>query len=145
MSLWSSSFLGFLLLLLLVLTTSGDAVDSYGEKQVVFPLKKLQSRTWRKGYNLNPSCSSQKSRKEKWGNPFLEMKHKDSCSGAVKNWEEWQQKSLADDDIRVRSIQSHIIFPERKIEGDSVQSPDTNHFWFKTTDSKLHCEHKHRQ
>nr|GMD33869.1 aspartyl protease family protein At5g10770-like [Ipomoea batatas] len=120
MSLWSSSFLGFLLLLLLVLTTSGDAVDSYGEKQVVFPLKKLQSRTWRKGYNLNPSCSSQKSRKEN-GATILEMKHKDSCSGAVKNWEEWQQKSLADDDIRVRSIQSHII-SRKKIEGDSVQA-----------------------
>lgn len=60
MSLWSSSFLGFLFLLTIVLTTSGDAVDSYGEKQV-FQLKKLQRRPWRKGYNLNPSCSSQKS------------------------------------------------------------------------------------
>lgn len=62
------------------------------------------------------------------------MKHKD-LSGAVKNWDEWQQKRLTDDDIRVRYIQSHIKNGiSSKIEEDSAQAqtPITSGFKLQT-------------
>ncbi|CAH9142757.1 unnamed protein product [Cuscuta epithymum] len=122
-----------LLCFLLVLTTSYDAAavvhNSYGDKQVL-SLQKLQ---WRKQlYNnqLNPSRSpAQKSRKEN-GAIVLEMRHTDhffmSSGSLIKNWDQWQQQLIRDDEIRVGSIQSWVKSAEDSAQSFTQTQPITS-------------------
>ncbi|KAK3011860.1 hypothetical protein RJ639_010521 [Escallonia herrerae] len=82
--------------------TTTKIYSSYGEKEVL-PLNKFQ---WNQP-TKNPSCFSQKSRKEN-GATILEMKHRDYCSGQIRDWNKRFQKRLVSDDIQVRSLQSRI-------------------------------------
>lgn len=76
----------------------------HGDEELFLPLKTLQKMH----HNHNqPSCSSQKSRSEN-GAIILEMKHKDYCFRSRGDLNKRQQKVLLADDVRVRSIQSHI-------------------------------------
>ncbi|CAL5444268.1 unnamed protein product [Camellia sinensis] len=98
----STSLLPLMLSLLLLIELS---VGNFVEKKNVLSLHTLQ---WNQhSDNGISSCSSQKSRREN-GATILEMKHRDYCSGPIKNWNEKLQKRLISDDLRVRSLQSQI-------------------------------------
>ncbi|KAL0429709.1 UNVERIFIED_CONTAM: Aspartyl protease family protein [Sesamum radiatum] len=98
MALWPSMAV---LLILVVLSCIGE-VSSLGERGVL-SLRKLQWAQTGDGR----SCFSQKSRTQN-GATILEMKHRDYCSGPIRDWERELQKHLIADDVRVRSIQSQI-------------------------------------
>ncbi|XP_010265509.1 PREDICTED: aspartyl protease family protein At5g10770-like [Nelumbo nucifera] len=97
-----SSLLPLMLFLPFLLVGMREGVHCFEEVNVV-NLKKFQ---WR-DVNHVSSCQPQKSRKEK-GVTMLEMKHRDYCSGLVKDWNKKLQKHLISDDLRVQSLQSQI-------------------------------------
>ncbi|KAK9280995.1 hypothetical protein L1049_003886 [Liquidambar formosana] len=88
--------------ILLPLLAIPNGVHCFEEK--VLRLQKFQ---WKQQSSIPISCLSQKSRREK-GSAILEMKHRDYCSGTIKDWNENLQKRLILDDIRVLSLQSRI-------------------------------------
>lgn len=79
-----------------------NGVNCLEEKKVLC----LQKFHWKRQSSF-PNCLPQKSRREK-GATILEMKHRDYCSGNIKDWNKRLQKRLIMDDLRVRSLQSQI-------------------------------------
>ncbi|OAY52667.1 aspartyl protease family protein At5g10770 isoform X1 [Manihot esculenta] len=97
-------------LLVLLLTVAANGVQCFPEKKVL----SFQEWQWKQeGYTS--SCLSQKSKWEK-GATILEMKHRDSCSGKITDWNKKLQESLILDKFRVQSLQSRI----KKIVYDNV-------------------------
>ncbi|XP_043704795.1 aspartyl protease family protein At5g10770 isoform X2 [Telopea speciosissima] len=98
-----SEAMSLLPLFLFLLLLSGDnGIQCFQEKKA-FNLQKFQ---WREQGHLS-TCQPQISRTEKAAS-VLEMKHKDYCSGLIKDWDKELQKHLIADDIRVRSLQLQI-------------------------------------
>ncbi|KAJ9178901.1 hypothetical protein P3X46_010747 [Hevea brasiliensis] len=102
--------------LALLLTVALPGVQCFQEKKAL----SLQEWQWKwEGYTS--SCLSQNSRWEK-GVAILEMKHRDSCSGQITDWNKKLQESLILDNFQVRSLQSRI---KKSVHGnieDSVHS-----------------------
>ncbi|KAI5600634.1 aspartyl protease family protein At5g10770 [Populus trichocarpa] len=109
-----------LLLSLLVSTLAifDNGVQCFQGKKVL-SMHKFQ---WKQGSNSS-TCLSQETRWEN-GATILEMKHKDSCSGKILDWNKKLKKHLIMDDFQLRSLQSRMksIISGRNID-DSVDAP----------------------
>lgn len=107
------------LVFLFIFSAGGGGVQCFQEKKVVLTLQEWQ---WKQENDTSTYCLSQKSRWEK-GATILEMKHKDSCSRKITDWNKKLQKTLILDNFRVRSLQSRIKKTVHdKIEKDSLDA-----------------------
>lgn len=77
---------------------------AHEEEKIVLLLNEFG---WRQDYSGIPSCSSQKSRREN-GATILEMKHRDSCSRPMSDWNQRHTNRLVSDNNRVNSLQYRI-------------------------------------
>ncbi|KAG5227793.1 aspartyl protease family protein [Salix suchowensis] len=106
-----------LFLVFSILAIFDNGVQCFQGKKVL-GMHKFQ---WKQESNSS-TCLSQKTRWEN-GATILEMKHKDSCSGKILDWDKKLQKHLIMDDFQLRSLQSRMksIISGRNID-DSVDS-----------------------
>ncbi|KAG9150897.1 hypothetical protein Leryth_003021 [Lithospermum erythrorhizon] len=88
----------------LVVLSAANGILGYGEDQQLFSFRKHSLFPYNNG---SSSCSFQRSRKQN-GATILEMKHKDQCSGQVKDWNKRHKEQLIADEVRIRSIQARI-------------------------------------
>ncbi|CAK7336345.1 unnamed protein product [Dovyalis caffra] len=111
------SHLFLLSLLVFLLTVFDNGVQCSQGKKVLI----MQKFQWNQESSIS-TCLSQKSRWENGAN-ILEMKHKDSCSGKILDWNEKLQKHLIMDNFQLRSLQSRMknITSGRNID-DSVDT-----------------------
>ncbi|KZV57914.1 protein ASPARTIC PROTEASE IN GUARD cell 2-like [Dorcoceras hygrometricum] len=100
MAFWSSLPSVFLLVIVLC-SISGNNVAGYGDAKQLLLLKRRQIPAWRD--DAQPQISRTQN-----SATILEMKHIDHCSGSMSELDQRLGKCLVADDIRVKSIQSHI-------------------------------------
>ncbi|KAJ6944278.1 aspartyl protease family protein [Populus alba x Populus x berolinensis] len=89
-------------LLVFLLAILDNGVECFQGKKVL----SMHKFRWKQESDSS-SCLSQKSRWEN-GAVILEMKHKDSCSGKILDWNKKIQKRLIMDNFQLRSLQSRI-------------------------------------
>ncbi|XP_047316920.1 aspartyl protease family protein At5g10770 [Impatiens glandulifera] len=74
----------------------------------------------------DPTCFSRKSSRRENGATILEMKHKDYCSGPIKDWNQRLQTRIIFDNYRVQSIQSRLKRGARVQDISQTQIPLTS-------------------
>ncbi|KDP41942.1 hypothetical protein JCGZ_26960 [Jatropha curcas] len=109
----------FLVFLFASFAAVAGSVQCVQEKKVL----SFQEWQWKQKNHTSSYCLSQKSRWEN-GATILEMKHKDSCSRKIIDWNKKLQKILVLDNFRVQSLQSRVKkLVHGNNEEDSRESP----------------------
>ncbi|KAJ4958158.1 hypothetical protein NE237_025269 [Protea cynaroides] len=118
------------LMLFFLILNCGNGIQCFQEKKA-FNLQKFQ---WRELVHLS-SCHPQISRTEKAAT-VLEMKHKDYCSGLIRDWDkELQNRLIADgiQEVNIPAVKMHY-------EGDVEMNVDVSGiFYFVKTDASQVC------
>ncbi|XP_073127094.1 aspartyl protease family protein At5g10770 isoform X2 [Henckelia pumila] len=113
MAFWPSPFV---FLAIVLISSSGNNVAGYGDAKQLLPLRRPQP-AWR---DDTQSFFSRKSRTQNAATE-LEMKHIDHCSRSIWELDQRLEKCLVADDVRVKSIQTHI----KSILYSQTESPKT--------------------
>lgn len=109
-------------LAIVLLSSSDNYVVGYGDTKQLLPLKRPQPAWW----DDTQSFLSQKSRTQNAAT-VLEMKHIDHCSRSIWELDRRLEECLVEDDIRVKSIQSHIKSKlSSQTESSKTQVPITS-------------------